>query len=273
MKGKVYLVGAGPGDPELLTLKALRLLRTADAVLYDDLVAPEILNLASPAARLQNVGKRSGNKNIRQEEINFLMVELAGSGLQVVRLKSGDPLIFGRAGEEIAALRKAGIPCEIVPGVTSALGAAAAAQIPLTHRQASHALVLITGHQAFESDSADWSKLVSSGATLAIYMPGQDYAAIAERLVSSGLEPEVPCAVISRATTPHQQVHRTTVADLPHAPRLTSPTLLVVGEVVGLADPCVLLEQSSMAGLNSNGFSAATTLQNTSPSIKEESFL
>jgi uroporphyrin-III C-methyltransferase len=275
MKGKVYLVGAGPGDPELLTLKALRLLRTADAVLYDDLVAPEILKLASPAARLQNVGKRSGNKNIRQEEINFLMVELAGSGLQVVRLKSGDPLIFGRAGEEIAALRKAGIPCEIVPGVTSALGAAAAAQIPLTHRQASHALVLITGHQAFESDSADWSKLVSSGATLAIYMPGKNYVAIADRLVMAGVAREVPCAVISRATTPHQHVHRTTIAGLPHAPLLTAPTLLLVGEVVGLADPCVLMEQSAIASLNSGDeFSGATiSLQTTSPSIEEESFL
>ena len=136
MTGKVYLVGAGPGDPELLTLKALRLLRTAQAVLHDDLVAPEILRLIPSTVQLYNVGKRCGKKNVRQEEINFLMVELAASGLQVVRLKGGDPLIFGRAGEEIESLRKAGIPYEIVPGVTSALGAAAAAQIPLTHRNA-----------------------------------------------------------------------------------------------------------------------------------------
>jgi len=275
MKGKVYLVGAGPGDPELLTLKALRLLRTADVVLHDDLVAPEILNLASPAARLQNVGKRSGEKKIRQQEINFLMVELAASGLQVVRLKSGDPLIFGRAGEEIDALRKAGIPCEIVPGVTSALGAAAAAQIPLTHRRASHALVLMTGHQAFESDPADWSKLVSSGATLAIYMPGKDYSEIADRLVSAGLKREVPCAIISRATTVHQQVHRTTIGELPRAARLTSPTLLVVGEVVGLADPRVLFEQPAIASLTFvDEFSRATILPpDESLSIEEESFL
>ena len=137
MKGKVYLVGAGPGDPELLTLKALRLLRTAEAVLHDDLVAPEILRLIPPAAQVHNVGKRCGTKKIRQEEINFLMVALATSGLQVVRLKGGDPLIFGRAGEEMESLRDAGIPYEIVPGVTSALGAAAAAQIPLTHRNRS----------------------------------------------------------------------------------------------------------------------------------------
>lgn len=249
MTGRVYLVGAGPGDPELLTLKALRLLRTADAVLHDDLVGPEILKFVSPAAQIQNVGKRSGQKKIRQEEINFLLVELAASGLQVVRLKCGDPLIFGRAGEEINALRRAGIPCEIVPGVTSALGAAAAAQIPLTHRQASHALVLITGHQAFESNPADWSKFVGSGATLVIYMPGRDYPEIASRLISAGLDRSTPCAIISRATTEHQQVHRTTLANLPRAPRLASPTLLVVGEVVRLADTTALLEQSAVAGL------------------------
>src|SRR6266853_538199 len=158
MKGKVYLVGAGPGDPELLTLKALRLLRTAQAVLHDDLVAPEILRLISTKAQVHDVGKRCGTKKIRQEEINFLMVELASAGLQVVRLKSGDPLIFGRAGEEIEALRRAGIPYEIVPGVTSAFGAAATAQIPLTHRRASSALVFITAHQAHGSDAANWTK-------------------------------------------------------------------------------------------------------------------
>ena len=148
MKGKVYLVGAGPGDPELLTVKALRVLQTADAVLHDDLVAPEILKLIPPTAQVHNVGKRCGKKKILQEEINYLMVALAETGLRVVRLKSGDPLIFGRAGEEIESLRRANIPFEIVPGVTSALGAAAAAQIPLTHRRASSALVFLTAHQA-----------------------------------------------------------------------------------------------------------------------------
>src|ERR1700691_3643891 len=155
MKGKVYLVGAGPGDPELLTLKALRLLRTADAVLHDDLVGPEILKFVSPAAQIRNVGKRSGQKRVRQEEINFLLVELAASGLQIVRLKSKDPLIFGRAGEEMDALHKADIAHEIVPGITSALGAAAAAGIPLTHRQLSSTLILTTGHRAPGSDDED----------------------------------------------------------------------------------------------------------------------
>src|SRR5271157_5407195 len=154
MKGKVYLVGAGPGDPELLTLKALRLLRSAEAVLHDDLVAPEILKLIPSTAQIHNVGKRCGKKKILQGEINFLMIELAALGLRVVRLKSGDPLIFGRAGEEIESLRANNIPFEIVPGVTSALGAAAAAQIPLTHRRASSALVLITAHRASQKQAS-----------------------------------------------------------------------------------------------------------------------
>ena len=148
MSGKVYLVGAGPGDPELLTVKALRLLRSADVVLHDDLIAPEILDLIPPTTQVQNVGKRCGSKTMRQEEINFLLVTRAASGLQVVRLKSGDPLIFGRAGEEIEEMRRSNIEYEIVPGVTSALGAAAAAGIPLTHRKTSSTLVLMAGHRA-----------------------------------------------------------------------------------------------------------------------------
>jgi uroporphyrin-III C-methyltransferase len=237
MKGRVYLVGAGPGDPELLTIKALRLLQKADAVLYDDLIAPAILSLVPRAAQLHDVGKRCGRKKIHQEEINFLMIALADSGLQVVRLKSGDPLIFGRAGEEIEALRKAGIPHEVVPGVTSALGAAAVAGIPLTHRRKSSALVLLTAHQASDSEVANWSKLAGSGSTLVIYMPGQNYSDLASKLRAAGLAEETPCAVISRATTECQTTHRTTVGELHHTPKLVSPTLLVVGEVVRLADP------------------------------------
>ena len=240
MKGKIYLVGAGPGDPELLTVKALRLLESADAVLHDDLVSPEILNLISTKAQVQNVGKRAGEKNISQAEINFLMIALADSGLQVVRLKSGDPLIFGRAGEEIEALRKADVPVEIVPGVTSALGAAAAAQIPLTHRRESSALVFITAHQASESEAANWSKLSGSGATLVIYMPGRNYATLAAKLQAAGLGGETPAAIISRATTPQQRTHVTTIGELQNAPQLPAPTLLVVGEVVRHADSRIL---------------------------------
>ena len=257
MKGKVYLVGAGPGDPELLTLKALRVLQTADAVLHDDLVAPEILNLIPSSAQVHNVGKRCGKKNIVQEEINFLMVALADSGLRVVRLKSGDPLIFGRAGEEIEALRWAGIPYEIVPGVTSALGAAASAAIPLTHRRSSSALVFITAHQASGSEAANWNKLAGSGATLVIYMPGQNYSEVAAKLKAAGLVGETPCAVISRATTPHQRTHRSTIAELHSSPKLAAPTLLVVGDVVRFADSVALAHQFGIAPYHDGALPAA----------------
>jgi len=239
MKGKVYLVGAGPGDPELLTLKALRVLRTADAVLYDDLVAPEILRLIPLTAQLQNVGKRCGIKRTKQEEINFLMIALADTGLQVIRLKSGDPMIFGRAGEEIEALRKAGVAYEIVPGVTSALGAAATAEIALTHRRMSSAVVFITAHQASGSAAADWATLAGSGATLVIYMPGHDHVGIAANLKNASLAPDTPCAIISQATTKHQKLFRTTVGRLAEAPQLPSPTLLIVGDVVRRSDAVI----------------------------------
>jgi uroporphyrin-III C-methyltransferase len=236
MIGKVYLVGAGPGDPELLTLKAVRLLKHADVVLHDELVSAEILQLVPTAAQLRNVGKRCGKKNISQEEINFLMVTLAASGLQVVRLKGGDPLIFGRVGEEIAALRRANIEFEIVPGITAALGAASTATIPLTDRQSSHALIFLTGHSATGNDPTNWSALVSLGATVAIYMAGHRYLEIANKLRTAGLSGETPCAIISRATTSKQQVFATNVNKLGDAPHLPAPTLLVIGEVLRHAD-------------------------------------
>jgi uroporphyrin-III C-methyltransferase len=232
MTGKVYLVGAGPGDPELLTVKAVRVLKHADAVLHDDLVGEQILRLAPTHAQVRNVGKRCGKKNISQEEIDFLMVTLAASGLQVVRLKGGDPLIFGRVGEEIAALRKANIEFEIVPGITAALGAASIAQIPLTHRQASHALVFLAGHSASGADPTNWRALVSLGATVVIYMPGHNYSEIARRLRAAGLADETSCAIISRATTAEEQVIPTNVKNLGDAPRLPAPTLLVIGDVL-----------------------------------------
>jgi uroporphyrin-III C-methyltransferase len=211
-------------------------------VLHDDLVTPEILKLIPATAEVRNVGKRSGSKTIRQEEINFLMVALAASGRQVVRLKSGDPLTFGRAGEEMEALRRSNIEYEIVPGVTSALGAAAAAGIPLTHRRASSTLVLTAGHRASEDSAEDWSGLAGTGSTLVIYMPGSNYGEISSRFTDAGFAPETPCAIISRATTPEQQIHRTTLSDLPRAPRLASPTLLVVGEVVRFSDHSLVEE-------------------------------
>jgi uroporphyrin-III C-methyltransferase len=234
VKGKVYLVGAGPGDPDLLTLKALRLLKTADAVLHDDLVSKQILNLVSPVAQIHNVGKRCGKKKISQAEINFLMIALAESGLDVVRLKSGDPLIFGRGGEEIEALREAEIDCEIVPGVTAALAAAAAAQIPLTHRNASHAVIFVTAHTASEYESIEWKKLVSSNATVAIYMPGHNYSELALRLEAAGVSKETACAIISGAFTREQQIAITSLSELSNYRRLPRPALLVVGQVVDL---------------------------------------
>jgi len=261
MSGKVYLVGAGPGDPELLTVKALRLLRTADVVLHDDLVPGEILKLISSTAEVQNVGKRCGSRTMRQEEINFLMVTQAASGLQVVRLKSGDPLIFGRAGEEMEALRQANVEYEIVPGVTSALGAAAAAGIPLTHRRASSTIVLTAGHRASANDDLDWSQFAEAKSTLVVYMPGSDYNEISKRLGAAGFAKETPCAIISRASTPQQQIYCSTVSELRRAPRLAAPTLLVVGEVVRFADRDLAEDASHFveAGLGEAGLEAEFT--------------
>ncbi len=238
MNGKVYLVGAGPGDPDLLTLKALKILKRADVVLHDDLIPRQILDLVPRAAQLRNVGKRCGRRSISQGEINALLVTFASFGLQVVRLKGGDPLIFGRGGEEIEALRKAKIDFEIVPGVTAALGAAAAAQIPLTHRKLSSAVVFLTAHQANTGYAKDWHQMISSGATLVIYMPGNHYDATSKSLLEAGLAATTPCAIISQATRPNQRIYQTTIGKLPTTARHASPTLLIVGEVaqLGVAD-------------------------------------
>ena len=248
MTGKVYLVGAGPGDPELLTLKALKLLKSADVVLHDDLVGPEILAFIPSSTEVQNVGKRFGRKNVTQPDINALLVQNALLGLQVVRLKSGDPLIFGRAGEEMEALRKAGIEFEVVPGVTAALGAAANAQIPLTHRQVSSAVVVVTGHHAASDEFADWPAKIPTDATVVVYMPGYNYRSTAEQLLRAGVPGTTPCAIISQATLPHEQIHVTHVEDLHTSPRLPAPTLLVVGELVRLAKPTALHPQFAWPG-------------------------
>jgi uroporphyrin-III C-methyltransferase len=246
MKGKVYLVGAGPGDPELLTLKAFKALKTADIVLHDELIGAEILALVPKTAQVRGVGKRGGRKNIRQEEINALLVQFALQGMQVVRLKGGDPMIFGRAGEEIEALRRADIEVEVIPGVTAALGAAAAAQIPLTHRQISSAVVVLTGHKA-ETGPDSWPQYLSPQTTVVVYMPGYTYESTAARLMATGLNPSTPCAIISQATTSEKQVYRTTLAALPKAPRLPAPALLVAGEVVRFADHDALQQQFGWA--------------------------
>jgi uroporphyrin-III C-methyltransferase len=230
LKGKVYLVGAGPGDPELLTMRAIHRLRCADVVLHDALISPEVLVLISPSARVTNVGKRCGKKCITQAEINSLLVSLASEGNAVVRLKSGDPLLFGRAGEEIEALKNAGIEFEIVPGVTSAVAAAAAARISLTDRRCAEQVLLVSAHHAPGKAGPDWRSLVSSSrTTIVIYMPG-DHTDIAEGLMHAGLSQTTPCVLISKISLPEELAYQTTLGTLRDAPALPPPSLLIVGE-------------------------------------------
>ena len=259
-KGKVYLVGAGPGDPELLTLKAARILRSAEVVLHDDLVGAGVLDLIPKTAQLHNVGKRCGRKSMTQPEINTLLVELASLGSDVVRLKGGDPLIFGRAGEELEALREAGIEVEIIPGVSSALAAAAAAQIPITHRELASSIVFLAGHHA-KGQSADGvadsvTERLSSKTTYAVYMPGYGYAAMSDRLIAAGLSSATPCAIVSQVATPGERVYRTTLGELATAPHLPGPTLLFVGEVVRMAEHATL--ESEAAWWTPESFADAT---------------
>ncbi len=239
---RVFLVGAGPGDPDLLTLKAAKVLRSAEIVLHDELVSDEILRLIPATAQVINVGKRSGQKSTPQEEINRALVQHALMGLQVVRLKGGDPFIFGRGGEELQALREAGIEAEIVPGITAAIGAAAVVQIPLTHRDVSSALILVTGSSKHPGQIANWPDRLPSNATVVVYMPGRDLASLSVRLLESGVNAETPCAIIASATQGAEQIYVTTVASLAAAPQFPAPRLLVIGEVVHLADPVRLRE-------------------------------
>lgn len=234
MPGKVYLVGAGPGDPALLTRKAWSVLQSADVILHDDLVSEEILRVLPPAAQVVNVGKRCGAKGISQAEINEQMVNLARAGKIVVRLKSGDPLLYGRAGEEMEALREAGIEFEVIPGVTAALGAAAAAQISLTDRRHASRVVFLTAHRSGGSGLTH-ERHVAPNTTYVIYMPGYCYSALAAELEAAGISSDIPCVVISRATTKDETIYRTTIGKLPQCPVATAPALLVVGTVVGVA--------------------------------------
>jgi len=234
MPGKVYLVGAGPGDPELLTRKAWGILQSADVVLHDDLVSEEILRILPPAAHVVNVGKRCGAKGISQVEINERMVMLARESKIVARLKNGDPLIFGRAGEEMEALRAAGIEFEVIPGVTAALGAAASGRISLTDRRYASRIVFVTAHRAGGTGLTN-ERHVADDTTYVIYMPGNRYDELAAELQAAGIGAEIPCVVISRATTKDEMIYRTTVGKLPQCPGAAAPSLLVVGSVAGLA--------------------------------------
>lgn len=227
--GKVYLVGAGPGDPELLTVRAVRLLQQADIVLHDALVSPEVLALIG-SAKVIDIGKRCGAKLLTQQEINSLLIAHALQHEVVVRLKGGDPTIFGRAGEEIEALAEAGIAYEIVPGITSALAAAAAAGISLTDRRFSASVVFATAHRGQDGEAVAWDRLVAAHSTLAIYMPGTDYRQLASQLCNAGLSLQTACAVISHAGRPTQQVRWCDLSSLERMDALAAPTLLIVGE-------------------------------------------
>ena len=230
MSGKVYLVGAGPGDPELLTLKAVRLLARAEVVLHDALVSDAVLAMISPRAELINVGKRAGHKLLTQEEINALLVSYGRTREIVVRLKGGDPSVFGRAGEEIGALRAAGIEYEIVPGISAALGAAAAAGISLTDRRVASQILLTTFSRGTDGSAMDWG-CVTSTTTLVLYMPGADYAEVSERLLGGGLPADLPCVIVSQASGKQQQVRWSSVAALAAEEKLPAPALLIVGRV------------------------------------------
>jgi uroporphyrin-III C-methyltransferase len=228
--GKVFLVGAGPGDPELVTVKAVRLLASANVVLHDSLVSREVLDLISPAAQIVDVGKRAGQKLLTQDEINALLVSYAESHLVVIRLKGGDPSIFGRAGEEISAFRKASIEFEIVPGITSALGAAAAAGISLTDRRVASQVLFTTFSRGAEGSAMDWG-CVTSTTTLVLYMPGPDYAEVAQRLAEGGLPGDLPCVIVSGATGPQQKIRWSNISRLAVEENLPAPALLIVGRV------------------------------------------
>jgi uroporphyrin-III C-methyltransferase len=230
VKGKVYLVGGGPGDPELLTVKAAKILARANIVLHDALVSREVLALIAPTAERVDVGKRAGRKLLTQDEINALLVSYAQSHEAVVRLKGGDPVIFGRVGEEISALREAGVEFEIVPGITAGTAAATAAGISLTDRRFASQVLFTTMQRDTPNRAIQWAG-ISSTTTLVIYMPGPDYGHVAEQLRDGGWPLDMPCAIISNASGPNQAIRSTHLGDLPAETTLAAPAVIVVGRV------------------------------------------
>ncbi len=241
--GCVHFVGAGPGDPELLTVKAVKRLAEADAVVYDRLVSPEILDRVPPGAARLYVGKMPGCHPIPQEQINALLADLARAGKKVVRLKGGDPLVFGRGSEEAAHLSRLGIPFEVIPGITSASGCAAAFGIPLTHRGLATGVRFVTGHCREDTDlDLDWNGLADPQTTLVVYMGLATLPIICARLIAAGLDPSTPAAAIADGTTPRQRICRATIETIAEkilAEEFQSPTLIVIGHVVALSEKLV----------------------------------
>lgn len=235
--GQVWLVGAGPGDPDLLTIKALKVLKGADVVVHDGLVSEAILALAPASARRISVAKRKSRHSYAQNEINRMLVAFALEGLMVVRLKGGDPFIFGRGGEELEACREAGVACLVVPGVTAALAAGASAGAPLTHRGAAQAVTFVTGHAASGGEpDLDWASLARVNQTVVIYMGVSTAALIAERLIAAGRAATTPALIVENASLPSERRTATTLAGLPMAAgAVHGPALLIVGEAMALA--------------------------------------
>jgi len=251
----VSLVGAGPGDPELIAVRALRRLETAEVVVYDRLVSEQILDLVPPGATRIYVGKANGQHTLPQDEINALLVKLARAGHRVVRLKGGDPFVFGRGSEEAEYLARHKVPFEVVPGITAASGCTANLGIPLTHRGLATGVRFVTGHcrNNFELD-LNWDSLADPDTTLVIYMGLANVSQIAERLVAAGLSPDTPAAAIAQGTLPAQRLCRARLVDLPGVAteaRLAAPVLIVIGRVVALAD--VLAAPVDASGLWNDG--------------------
>jgi uroporphyrin-III C-methyltransferase/precorrin-2 dehydrogenase/sirohydrochlorin ferrochelatase len=237
VSGAVWLVGTGPGDPELLTLRAARLLETADVVLYDHLVSPQVLARVAAGAERIYVGKRRNKHALEQDDINQRMVELARAGRTVLRLKGGDPFVFGRGGEELAYLMAAGVRCHVVPGITAAVGVAAAAGIPLTHRRLAQSCTLVTGHLQDGTMNLDWAALARERQTVVVYMGLLGVRTLCEQLVAHGRAADTPAAIVQEGTLPQQRVIEGTLASLPGLVDnggLHGPTLIFVGEVVAL---------------------------------------
>jgi uroporphyrin-III C-methyltransferase/precorrin-2 dehydrogenase/sirohydrochlorin ferrochelatase len=236
--GEAWLVGAGPGDPGLLTIRALQIMQTADVILHDRLVSTEVLDMSRRDADLISVGKTPGCRANSQEEINELLVSLVNAGKRVCRLKGGDPFIFGRGGEEAEALRDAGLAFKVVPGITAAAGCAAYAGIPLTHRNMSQSVAFVTAHGKNSVDALDWEALARDRQTLAFYMAVQRFPDLMNNLIGHGRSADTPVAIIEKGTTPDQRVIRGTLGQLTllaDAHRVAAPAMLIVGEVAALA--------------------------------------